>query len=154
MTQYIHYGHKAYDPNLFSEVKNRVGSNKPSGGLWASAVDAEYGWKAWNKDEDFVVCDDDNAFKFELTQNVKVFVIDSVAKADALPKTHLSGESDRWAFLASTLGFESYDFEKLARVCDAIDFRLSDDHKLYYKMYGWDCDSILVLNKECIVPLS
>ena len=28
--------------------------NKPYGGLWASDINAKYGWKSWCEDENFV----------------------------------------------------------------------------------------------------
>ena len=50
------------------------------------------------------------------------------------------------------------DFEKImAMGYDVIDYRLSDDisgiGKLYWCLYGWDCDSILVLNPNVIIPI-
>ena len=43
------------------------------------------------------------------------------------------------------------DFESLlADKCDAIELFLSDDHELYFKFYGWDCDCILVMNPNVI----
>ena len=43
------------------------------------------------------------------------------------------------------------DFEKmLADGWDAIEFRLSEDSELYWALYGWDCDSILVMNPDVV----
>lgn len=49
------------------------------------------------------------------------------------------------------------DFEKIKDMgIDAIQYNLSNDttkdyfQGLYYSLYGWDCDSILILNKDCI----
>ena len=36
--RYIHYGCTSFDKLKFQEIK---------GGLWASPIDAEYGWKDW-----------------------------------------------------------------------------------------------------------
>lgn len=33
---------------------------------------------------------------------------------------------------------------------DAIELSLSADHRLYWDLYGWDCDSILVMNPDKI----
>ena len=48
--------------------------------------------------------------------------------------------------------FDSYilDFEAIAKEYDAIDFRISTDQRLYWPLYGWDCDSILVFNPKAI----
>ena len=32
----------------------------------------------------------------------------------------------------------------------SIDFRLSNDQRLYWALYGWDCESILVFNPKAI----
>ena len=43
------------------------------------------------------------------------------------------------------------DFEKLVSDgVDAIEFFISDDNKLYWDLYGWDCDSILIMNPNII----
>jgi hypothetical protein len=37
---------------------------------------------------------------------------------------------------------------------DAIKLNLSKgDYELYYELYGWDCDSILIMNPDIIRPL-
>ena len=33
---------------------------------------------------------------------------------------------------------------------DAILVNISNDHNLYWALYGWDCDSLLVLNKDVV----
>ena len=43
------------------------------------------------------------------------------------------------------------DFEKLAQEYDAIEVLISGDPGLYYELYGWDCDSILIMNPEIII---
>ena len=41
-----------------------------------------------------------------------------------------------------------YDFERVAKDYDFIDFKVKE---LYYQLYGWDLDSILVLNPDVII---
>ena len=36
---------------------------------------------------------------------------------------------------------------------DVIEFNLSNDEDLYFALYGWDCDCILVLNPEVIIQI-
>ena len=47
------------------------------------------------------------------------------------------------------------DFEKMVEDgVDAIKLNLSKgDYELYYEFYGWDCDSILIMNPDIIRPL-
>ena len=44
---YIHYGSNKFDINIFKKIKNRPKFVKPEGGLWASRVETEHGWKDW-----------------------------------------------------------------------------------------------------------
>jgi len=45
------------------------------------------------------------------------------------------------------------DFEKLAGIYDAIDVSISNDPELHFALYGWDCDSILIMNPDIIQVL-
>lgn len=142
MSTYIHYGHngnKTYDPEKFREIKNQE-FIKPVGGLWASAVDATYGWKDWCEDQSYSECDPGNAFTFKLASWARVLVIDSTEVLKTLPKADPPFRSSN-VFL---------DFEKIKESYDAIELLISKDQRLYYKLYGWDCDCILVLNKDAI----
>ena len=47
--------------------------------------------------------------------------------------------------------FTMLDFEELKKEYDAIEVIISDG--LYYALYGWDCDSILILNKDIVEEL-
>ena len=43
------------------------------------------------------------------------------------------------------------DFEEIVRIgIDALEFTLGNG-ELYFPLYGWDCDSILILNKSIII---
>lgn len=46
---------------------------------------------------------------------------------------------------------KTVDFEKLIEDgVDAIEFNISNDWDLYMALYGWDCDSTLILNPDVI----
>lgn len=141
--EYIHYGAKAFDPSKVKEIKNRWRFVKPEGGLWGSPVNAEYGWKDWCKDEGFRECDPSNAFTFRLKPGAKVLTIDSVEIFDTLPRQERNWDYGVWD--------EVLDFEKLARDYDAVEVLISADRGLYWKLYGWDCDSILVFRPDAVV---
>lgn len=50
--------------------------------------------------------------------------------------------------------WKALDFETLeSSGVDAVEVNLSADRNLYYELYGWDCDSILIINPEIIVPI-
>lgn len=135
--KYIHYGSRQYNPDLVKPIQN-YHKAKPSGGFWGSPVDAKYGWSKWCKDEDFKDYEDDNFFTFTLSDNAKVIHIRTVEDVDNLPRI----SNLKWKFI---------DFEYMREEgVDAIELHLSECYDLYFAMYGWDCDSILVMNKEVV----
>lgn len=148
-TTYIHYGHTEFKKDLFQPIQNRPMWNKPSGGLWASATDAERGWKQWAEAEDFMVCKEENSFSFKLAEDAKVCHLYSADDLDKLPRQEMSD-------IYKTLGIKRIypDFEKTMEMgYDAIEIHISSDGELYNALYGWDCDSIVVLNPDIVVPL-
>ena len=138
--KYIHYGHKHFSPDSFQPIKNESYRNKPRGGLWASPVDAPFGWKDWCEAEDYSECDERNASTFTLNSKANVYLISSVQDVQAMPRVECE---------ITSMFFP--DFEKmLADGWDAIEFHLSECSELYWVLYGWDCDSILVMNPDVV----
>lgn len=145
MVEYIHYGHKEFSKELFQPIKNREMFSKPAGGFWASRVNALYGWKDWCKDEEFGECKEDNSFRFFISKNANILTINSVDDLKELPKA-------KQPIPTSGTLWDSYlDFEKiLSNGIDAIEVNISSDSDLYMAMYGWDCDSILIMNPDIV----
>ena len=143
--EYIHYGASKYDPKKFKPIKNLrdcCGFSKPYGGLWASPVITQMGWKDWNEKENFRVCDEQNSFRFKLKSGCKIAYIDSEGKLNTVPDLIEPGNPQRRKFI---------DFEKALEIgFDAIEISISKCPSLYWALYGWDCDSIVVLNKGAI----
>ena len=140
MKEYIHFGHDHFDREKFQEIKNETYFCKPKGGLWASPINAEYGWKDWCEAENFRECSVENSFSFSLRNDAMVYHIRSLQDVKDMP-------------LAETEIKIYYipDFEKmLADGWDAIELHLSECDQLYWALYGWDCDCILIMNKDII----
>lgn len=138
----IHYGSNHYNDKLFKPIKNQNWV-KPSGGLWTSPIDSKWGWKDWCESENFHTNSLNKMFKLKFKPDSKVIVIDSLEDLKSLPT------QSNQLYL-----FQKYlDFEKLSLVADAIwltekgqsETRLSYDINLY----GWDCESVLIMNKNC-----
>jgi hypothetical protein len=144
--KYIHYGHDKFDKNLFKEIKNREIFVKPSGGLWASSNYYEISWKKWCINEGFKTDSLKLFFEFKLSENSKILIIDNADKLYKLPKIKMTNSP----ILGS---YNVYlDFEKLKKDYDAIEVFISKDFdRLYWDLYGWDCDSILIMNKDIII---
>lgn len=150
---YIHYGDSKFDESKFITIHNRGFSNKPIGGLWASPSDADLSWKDWCEREDFKEYKEGDYFKFKLKDNARILEIKNKKDVDNLPKLDEG-------FDLSIINIASIDFEKLAKDYDAMIVWMYKDNSpamfesMYYLMYGWDCDSILVFNKEMIEVIS
>ena len=147
MTKYIHYGSTSFQPDKFQPIKNKAyGAVKPIGGIWASPIDAKMGWKQWCTSEEFWLDKLDVNFEFSLSDDARVCHIKSVDDLRKLPI--LQG-------LDSIL--YCIDFEKAMKKYDAIELHLSDEvnddylNSLYFRLYGWDCDSILIMNPNIIM---
>lgn len=142
MMVYIHYGHKYFDKKLFEKVRNDY-FTKPIGGFWGSRVGAEYGWKEWINAKNFKLNKyrEDNYFKFKLKDDARVLVIDNIKILDKLPKNKSNILNSFWC---------SLDFEELSKKYDAIEVLITNSNGLYWKFYGWDCDSILIMNEDII----
>jgi hypothetical protein len=112
---------------------------------------AEHGWKEWCEGNDFHVERLEKSFQFTLADNANIITLRSADQLCDLPEAEQIFDMglNAWVCL---------DFEKLvANGVDAIFVDISGDltekkrEGLYWKLYGWDCDSILVLNKEKII---
>lgn len=141
--KYIHYGSPEFCPEVFTPIRNCRAFTKPDGGLWASPINAKYSWKQWCKENGFRECRTENSFEFELTPDAKVLYICSDSVLEDLPQIEDEFALSDWYLL---------DFEKLLEQgYDAVEINITADPQLYWSLYGWDCDSILIMNPEVIV---
>ena len=153
MKKYIHTGCSKFDPNRWTPISNVDGFVKPRGGLWASATDAELGWQLWCEREHFhtekLLC----GFKFSLAENARILEI-TPENVWELPIDETN------AFVRRLLRFErrsecgtvwGIDFEALSREYDVLECNLTKYPSLYWSLYGWDCDCILVMNPDVII---
>lgn len=138
---YEHYGCKAFDMDKFMPITNMGSFPKPRGGLWASPVNTEFGWIQWCEKEEFAHYNPDNKFQFRLSDSARVLEIRSVEQIkEILP-------SDMYKVC---YGVYVLDFERLCSYYDAVELFLTDNGSLYHDFYGWDCDSIVILNPDII----
>lgn len=155
---YRHYGHKKFDINKFVKIKNRDWGNKPIGGLWACPTkDVDIDWKTWCKQNELKSWLGRSHFDFTLKDNARVFTIINETDLTKLPRIN-----NYWPDPEEHLGIDLHiDFEAVCEQYDAIQvfmYRnlemqpdgLLDGESMYYKLYGWDVDSILILNPDII----
>ena len=147
---YIHLGSSHYDKRLILPISNISLLSKPKGGLWASNINSEYSWKNWLAENSINLRPDYKSkwFSFKLAEESRLLIIDDSKKLLDLPHRKCDEQYfdkfDTWHLL---------DFEEIAVQYDAMEVLISSDYQLYYDLYGWDCDSILVFNGDIIIEL-
>lgn len=155
---YRHYGHSKFDKSLFCPISNREFSNKPEGGLWSCpTIDYDIDWKEWSEREEFRLDKLKEHFDFKIKDSAKILEIKDIKDLDKLPRIR----NER---IKSLLEFDrmnsDIDFEELAKDYDGIMvwmYRSEDIDKetrmfdgMYYRMYGWDVDTLVVFNPDII----
>lgn len=143
--RYRHYGSNSYDPLLFGSIQNNKGCAKPEGGLWACDCDCDKPWLDYCQETLFKK-DTKHFFDFTLP-NANIYHIWCGADIAKLPQYEPKMDG-------SHLWPPKYfpDFEKMANQgIDAIRYHMSDyNSELYYGLYTWDVDCVLVLNPDKI----
>lgn len=156
---HIILGKKELNKEVFKPVSNRTCSNKPEGGLWASPYypNKEYisGWHEWCSSEMEDWLSNDSVI-LKLKEDAKVFTIDN--QKDLIKFINIVGiVEDEFTLRMGLKMFAYPNFEKASQIFDAIHLteegqwrtRFSDN-KCDYNLYGWDCESVLILNFNCI----
>ena len=136
-TVYIHYGHDEF--RLPKPIVNEAYFTKPKGGLWASRKDGKGTWKTWCEQEEFRLDSFESSFEFTLKDNARVLELSSIDQLDNLPKLNQDNYNKEDRYSTCYL-----DFEALRQQYDAIE--VTDIACLYWKLYAWDCNSILIMN--------
>lgn len=147
---YIHYGAMEFEPTKGFPIKNRECFTKPTGGLWASRKSATFGWRDWCHREDYDFCELEKSFEFTLKDTSRVISISNLEHLHNLPK-----KETLWGWTYNI------DFEECLYLgIDAIELCwYGSEYKdvarddLHFDLYGWDCESIVVLNPNIVIPL-
>ena len=155
---YRHWGNSQFVPVYFTPVTNNKFSNKPHGGLWACPTkDVDIKWDDWCRSENFMTDRLDKHFDFIL-KRARILEIKDIADLDKLPRIYVEDKSAITNHCIMDLN-ANIDFEEIAKKYDAIKvwmYRSSDIPEesimdgMYYRLYGWDVDTLLVLNPDII----
>lgn len=147
ITYGFHVDKEKFKP--ISPENKRYLMNKPDGGLWASPVDSEWGWKDWCEAEDFRTESFEVWTKWKLKDPSKILIIDSYEDFEKLMDKY--GSCNK---IFTSMYF--LDFWKIKE--DGWDGILLTDkgntecHFPYQENYkgtninlnSWDCESIVV----------
>ena len=138
--KYIRYG-EPYDASKFEPVTNPEHAflPKPNGGLWLSASNAKYSWADWCNDENMNLEGEPQTFCIKDAKILHLY------KNEDLKGLPMKGNIP--------------DFEALSKDYDAIEVHAGPITKLTVKkdfsveegvFYGWDCDSLVIFNKDIL----
>lgn len=131
--------------------------NKVRKTLWGSPIDANYGWKQWCEDNGFntELLTESNSFCWTLKKEAKILYIEDLQDIfDKVPfiKAPL--------YEGSTYMETFIDFKKIIAKYDAMEICMDNGYfghmfvdKREQCFNSWDCDSIMVFNREMIIPL-
>ena len=179
--RFVHYGLNKFDKNLFEPICNHpieLPSKPSNGGYWGEIKDSDYTWKEWCVAEDFPIfnneCENHETSgyrtEFELIEGAKVLYIKSPEDVKKLPTIKITysfeyTEHDG-ALISKSYSRYYIDYDKIANeniydaiVCHYIMYR----HELCLSgkyliggdiLYGWEVDSILVINPDVIKIIS
>ena len=136
---YIHYGD--YYFRTPQPIKNLEYFTKPRGGLWASRKNGELTWRDWCEAEEFRLDSLNESFEFTLKDDARILTLNDEEQLTDLPVLF----RERYASDYSSIYL---DFEKLKEQYDAIE--VTNISNLYWKLYGWDCNSILIMNPDIV----
>ena len=152
--QYRHYGALEFSKDIFEPVKNRPHWIKPFGGLWGTPLpETSSGWAQVCRDNEFRVRSLHQWFDFSLSDDAKVYTIANGTDILKLKDMGCCGVSHNTSTYIFDLQVDWIDFEGLIILgYDAVECKLN--HETYWALYGWDCDSILVLNPDVIESLA
>ena len=154
--EFVVYGISKFSKKKFKEIKNRKFFNKPRGGLWASPLVSSRSWREWCLDEDFNVSEINKFCKFKLKKESRIYTINTdidlthcprIIRKELIPG-YIKGYID-----FEGLKKEGYDGIYLTAfgVCQTASFVYLGEMNM--DLYGWDVESLLLFNYDCIVPV-
>lgn len=159
---YRHYGTDKYCLEDFQCYGSELLSNKPAGGLWGSRADATAGWKGFCIGNQFRTNSLNKYFDFALKNSANVYTISTESDLLRLPMRELPEIiSPIVPEIASFIWKYLPDYDKcIEQGIDAVELcwfgvEFSDVAKdpIPRLLPLWDCDSIVVLNQDIVVPL-
>ena len=164
-TIYIHYGNDHFEKREV-DLNTKGFIIKPKrAALWGSPTDAEFSWKDWSESESWNLGALEKSFRFKLKNGSKILFISSkkdIYELDKILKTNTSSIEkyySRFMPISSVImsmldsitpeNYNPIDFSKLREIgIDAVEIEFNGYTQRAF--YGWDCDSICVLNPDAV----
>ena len=114
--------------------------SKPVGGLWASPVDSAWGWADWCREQDFRLERLAVGIQLEISLD-RAIVINSSAD---LGQLDWAGDYPDWESMAER------GVDVVYLTLDGLRSTASPMLGIREQLYGWDCESLVVLNLRAI----
>lgn len=163
MTKYISIGHHISIDSITPITNTKFKAlPKPNGGLWLSTYTPnEEFLSEWDMASNDMFGSNDHkpCSLITLKESTRIYTINSHADLTPFVNKYKVIEKDpALQGILSTLEFAPIDFETVCKDYDCIHLtsigqcrtRFSAGKDSPYSLYGWDSESLLVLNKECI----
>lgn len=153
-------GKTKLNKKCFNNIKNRQEFIKPDGGLWTSPYMPKEkfysAWHEWCIKENYEIGLSDNAIIIELKDDTLFYCIDS--QQDLIDFIEIVGRQE--SIIEKAIGICNQvvpDWENASKIFDVIyltekgqiETRIPYDN-FKYNLYGWDCESCLIMNYDCI----
>lgn len=147
---FISYGTDEFDVNKFRQPifnsKRAMINNKPVGGLWASPIDAQFGWVDFCDCNSFHLKTLAKHFIFRLKPNANIYIIDNeedLRKISTLPDINYHNNLGiNWELLKDYDGVFVTDNGRHLKFLNGIK-----------GLEAWDVASICIFNPNVIVPI-
>ena len=149
---YVFCGSDHFDKSIFMPITNEPYPwCKPRGGMWSSPADSDNTWEDWCLSNGFRLEKLDKQFRFHLAEGSKILRIKFNEDLDALySRGYKRSDLDQYPYLHDDMYY--LDFEKIvANGYDAIQVIITAE--TYWSLYGWDCDTLLVLNPDSVMEI-
>tara|TARA_Y100000034_G_C6777367_1_gene347189 strand:+ start:69 stop:584 length:516 start_codon:yes stop_codon:yes gene_type:complete len=150
----IHYSKSVFDISKIETIKNRGWGSKPKGGLWTCPSNSRYSWKAY-----IDLCEMDlGSFMttLRIPKAARIYTVDSLASLRDLwiKYPFKNNECDGHG---NALNWESIakDFDVFHLTVEGLnsthlpEIGINGMHD-YIDLYGWDCETILILNAKMV----
>lgn len=138
----IVYGKSSFNQEDFTPIKNDNWC-KPRGGLWTSLINSKLGWKQWCLSEDFEI--DKLSTHFLISYTGNTLKIDSLEDAKKM-----IWEQHKQSYFTIIPDFEQMQKEGIDAIWLTPQGESETRFNSEYSLYGWDCESVLVMNPDYI----
>lgn len=149
---YLEYNNVFNSDLIETNLESIYPTFKPKRAFWGSPSDAKFGWKEWCEREDFGNYNFNNPIKWKLKDDARIFNIDmnAVLNPNTIIKKYVLTN-----FYGLSLDFKHMKNDDIDAI-ELLDAKVG--HEFYNELesgfYGWDCESIVVLNPSKIIFLN